>query len=54
MEDAQEYKKTGERKGTEEMIWRRKINKYYLYVVYLTTFLNISVYLPSDDRMISG
>jgi hypothetical protein len=32
----QEYMKTGEGKGTDEMIWRRKINNYCIYVVYLT------------------
>ena len=51
----QEYTKTGEGQGTNEMIWRRKINNYWFYVVYLT-MLAISqfTYLQMARRIVGN
>jgi hypothetical protein len=37
-ETDKDFKETGEEKGTDEMRWTRKVNKYRCYLVYLKTF----------------
>jgi hypothetical protein len=47
--------KTGEGQGTDEVIWRRKINNYCFYVVYLM-MLAISqfTYLQMTGRIVGN
>jgi len=50
----QEYMKTGAQ-GTDEMVWRRKMNNYCFYIVYLMTLaISQFTYLQMTRRIVGN